>query len=36
MTCVNYLKLPCYSSRDTMRARLETAMREGLTTFHLS
>ena len=36
MTCVNYLKLPCYSSRDMMRTRLETAMREGLTTFHLS
>ncbi|WFC94717.1 HECT-type E3 ubiquitin transferase [Malassezia brasiliensis] len=36
MTCVNYLKLPRYSSRDTMRARLATAVREGLTSFHLS
>ena len=36
MTCVNYLKLPRYSSRDTMRTRLATAVREGLTSFHLS
>jgi E3 ubiquitin-protein ligase TRIP12 len=36
MTCVNYLKLPAYSSRDVMRRRLETAMREGGTSFHLS
>lgn len=36
MTCVNYLKLPCYSSRDVMQRRLQTAVREGLTSFHLS
>ncbi|WFD06938.1 HECT-type E3 ubiquitin transferase [Malassezia vespertilionis] len=36
MTCVNYLKLPCYTSRETMRRRLCTAMTEGLTSFHLS
>lgn len=36
MTCVNYLKLPCYSTCETMRARLTTAMHEGLTSFHLS
>lgn len=36
MTCVNYLKLPDYSSRDVMRARLDTAVKEGLTSFHLS
>lgn len=36
MTCVNYLKLPCYSDRETMKARLHTAMYEGLTSFHLS
>lgn len=36
MTCVNYLKLPCYSSRQVMEQRLRQAMREGLTSFHLS
>ncbi|KAL4398809.1 Ubiquitin fusion degradation protein 4 [Malassezia pachydermatis] len=36
MTCVNYLKLPCYSSREKMKERLWTAMHEGLTSFHLS
>ena len=36
MTCVNYLKMPSYSSRDKMRERLETAMKEGSTSFHLS
>ncbi|UTT90583.1 hypothetical protein NDA17_000706 [Ustilago hordei] len=36
MTCVNYLKMPNYSSRDKMRERLHTAMKEGSTSFHLS
>ena len=36
MTCVNYLKMPTYSSRDKMRERLQTAMKEGSTSFHLS
>jgi len=36
MTCVNYLKLPEYSSSDVMRARLGVAAREGQLSFHLS
>ncbi|PWN42440.1 hypothetical protein IE81DRAFT_123341 [Ceraceosorus guamensis] len=36
MTCVNYLKLPSYSTKEVMRDRLETAMTEGGTSFHLS
>ncbi|EJD07256.1 uncharacterized protein FOMMEDRAFT_71851 [Fomitiporia mediterranea MF3/22] len=36
MTCVNYLKLPQYSSRDVMREKLETAIMEGVGAFHLS
>ena len=36
MTCVNYLKLPCYSNREVMKSRLFTAMHEGLTSFYLS
>ncbi|RPD53372.1 hypothetical protein L226DRAFT_617463 [Lentinus tigrinus ALCF2SS1-7] len=36
MTCVNYLKLPEYSSRAVMRDKLSTAMREGVGSFHLS
>ncbi|KAN0062515.1 Ubiquitin fusion degradation protein 4 [Thecaphora frezii] len=36
MTCVNYLKMPLYTSRDKMRRRLEMAMKEGSTSFHLS
>jgi E3 ubiquitin-protein ligase TRIP12 len=36
MTCVNYLKLPDYSSLDTMRAKLFTAIQEGQGAFHLS
>jgi E3 ubiquitin-protein ligase TRIP12 len=36
MTCVNYLKMPNYSSREKMRERLQTAMKEGSTSFHLS
>ena len=36
MTCVNYLKLPQYSSKDVMRQKLEVAMKEGVGSFHLS
>ncbi|XP_036409821.1 E3 ubiquitin-protein ligase TRIP12-like isoform X2 [Megalops cyprinoides] len=36
MTCVNYLKLPDYSSVEIMRHRLQTAVREGQQSFHLS
>jgi len=36
MTCVNYLKLPEYSSSDVMRTRLATAAHEGQLSFHLS
>eukprot|EP00741_Cyanophora_paradoxa_P011200 tig00020554_g10820.t1 len=36
MTCANYLKLPDYSSKEIMRARLAVAIREGQGSFHLS
>ncbi|XP_055539751.1 E3 ubiquitin-protein ligase TRIP12 [Wyeomyia smithii] len=36
MTCVNYLKLPEYSSRETMRQKLKLAASEGSMSFHLS
>ncbi|XP_018119815.1 uncharacterized protein LOC414478 isoform X5 [Xenopus laevis] len=36
MTCVNYLKLPDYSSIDVMREKLLMAAREGQQSFHLS
>ncbi|KAG8745001.1 Ubiquitin fusion degradation protein 4 [Ceratobasidium sp. 414] len=36
MTCVNYLKLPEYSAKSVMEARLKTAMMEGVGSFHLS
>ncbi|XP_034556428.1 E3 ubiquitin-protein ligase TRIP12 isoform X5 [Notolabrus celidotus] len=36
MTCVNYLKLPDYSSIETMREKLLIAAREGQQSFHLS
>ncbi|KAI1141612.1 HECT-domain-containing protein [Hypoxylon sp. FL0543] len=36
MTCVNYLKLPDYSSIESMRRQLFTAIREGQGAFHLS
>ncbi|EDW85023.2 uncharacterized protein Dwil_GK14424 [Drosophila willistoni] len=36
MTCVNYLKLPDYSSRDVMRQKLKVAANEGSMSFHLS
>ncbi|KAL5000105.1 hypothetical protein BDV10DRAFT_183699 [Aspergillus recurvatus] len=36
MTCVNYLKLPDYSSLDVLRERLSIAIKEGQGAFHLS
>ncbi|KAG6335267.1 hypothetical protein ID866_3823 [Astraeus odoratus] len=36
MTCVNYLKLPEYSSKKIMREKLRIAMKEGGGSFHLS
>jgi E3 ubiquitin-protein ligase TRIP12 len=36
MTCVNYLKLPDYTTIDSMRRQLFTAIREGQGAFHLS
>lgn len=36
MTCVNYLKLPDYTSLDIMKKQLFTATREGQGAFHLS
>lgn len=36
MTCVNYLKLPDYSSLEAMRKKLSIAVKEGQGAFHLS
>lgn len=36
MTCVNYLKLPDYSDLNTLRQRLQVAIKEGQGAFHLS
>ncbi|UPK96188.1 hypothetical protein LCI18_007123 [Fusarium solani-melongenae] len=36
MTCVNYLKLPDYSTIDIMKKQLFTAVKEGQGAFHLS
>ncbi|KAF7596261.1 Ubiquitin fusion degradation protein 4 [Aspergillus hancockii] len=36
MTCVNYLKLPDYSSLEVLRNRLSVAIQEGQGAFHLS
>ncbi|KAI9769081.1 MAG: Ubiquitin fusion degradation protein 4 [Geoglossum simile] len=36
MTCVNYLKLPDYTSLEIMRERLNVAIKEGQGAFHLS
>ena len=36
MTCVNYLKLPDYSSKQIMREKLKIASQEGQYCFHLS
>ncbi|KAJ7381409.1 Ubiquitin-protein ligase [Desmophyllum pertusum] len=36
MTCVNYLKLPDYSSKEIMSSKLQLAAMEGQRSFHLS
>ncbi|KAI8393376.1 uncharacterized protein BYT42DRAFT_524387 [Radiomyces spectabilis] len=36
MTCANYLKMPDYSNKETMRKRLFTSMQEGKDSFLLS
>uniref|UniRef100_A0A1B6CDK3 E3 ubiquitin-protein ligase n=1 Tax=Clastoptera arizonana TaxID=38151 RepID=A0A1B6CDK3_9HEMI len=36
MTCVNYLKLPDYSTEQVMRSKLSQAAKEGQHCFHLS
>ena len=36
MTCVNYLKLPDYSSKEVLRDKLRVAALEGQYSFHLS
>lgn len=36
MTCVNYLKMPDYSTVDIMRSKLKVAAEEGQNSFHLS
>lgn len=36
MTCVNYLKLPEYSSKVVMLEKLQVSMKEGVGSFHLS
>lgn len=36
MTCANYLKLPCYSSKEVMYAKIVQAMNEGNNSFLLS
>jgi len=36
MTCVNYLKLPDYSTVAIMKERLHFALQEGKHSFHLS
>ncbi|KAF8074929.1 hypothetical protein FPV67DRAFT_1559549 [Lyophyllum atratum] len=36
MTCVNYLKLPEYSTKAVMREKLRVAIQEGVGSFHLS
>lgn len=36
MTCQNYIKLPDYSSKEALKRKLMTAMREGQKSFTLS
>jgi len=36
MTCANYLKLPDYTSKEILEAKLKVAMDEGQLSFHLS
>lgn len=36
MTCVNYLKMPDYSTLEVLQQRLDMAIKEGQGAFHLS
>lgn len=36
MTCVNYLKMPDYTSAEVLRQKLAVAIKEGQGAFHLS
>lgn len=36
MTCVNYLKMPDYSSMEILKEKLSVAIKEGQGAFHLS
>ena len=36
MTCVNYLKLPEYSNKAVLKAKLHLSIQEGIGSFHLS
>jgi E3 ubiquitin-protein ligase TRIP12 len=36
MTCVNYLKMPDYSTMDVLKNKLTVAVQEGQGAFHLS
>jgi E3 ubiquitin-protein ligase TRIP12 len=36
MTCVNYLKMPDYTSLDVLKDKLGVAIKEGQGAFHLS
>lgn len=36
MTCVNYLKLPNYSTIEILKKQLSVAVKEGQGAFHLS
>jgi E3 ubiquitin-protein ligase TRIP12 len=36
MTCMNYLKLPDYSTKEIMKEKLHQAAVEGQHSFHLS
>jgi E3 ubiquitin-protein ligase TRIP12 len=36
MTCANYLKLPDYSSKEALKAKLLMALKEGQSAFLLS
>ncbi|KAF2194104.1 hypothetical protein K469DRAFT_689158 [Zopfia rhizophila CBS 207.26] len=36
MTCVNYLKMPDYTSMEVLREKLNVAIQEGQSAFHLS
>lgn len=35
MTCMNFLKVPQYSTKTILTERLDTAMKEGVGSFHL-